>query len=50
MGETRNAYRIFVGKFIWKQPLERPRQRWEDVMEIDFREVGLVDGRWMKVA
>jgi hypothetical protein len=28
MGETRNAYRIVVGKPEGKRPLERPRRRW----------------------
>jgi hypothetical protein len=30
MGETRNAYRLFVGKPEGKGPLGRPRRRWVD--------------------
>jgi hypothetical protein len=30
MGETRNAYRILVGKPEGKTPLGRPRLRWVD--------------------
>jgi hypothetical protein len=30
MGETRNAYRILVGKPERKRPLGRPRHRWVD--------------------
>jgi hypothetical protein len=34
MGETRNAYIIFVGKLLGKQPLGMPRRRWEDSRKI----------------
>jgi hypothetical protein len=27
---TRNAYRLLVGKYEGKRPLERPRRKWED--------------------
>jgi hypothetical protein len=30
MGETRNAYRILMGKLEGKRPLGRPRRRWVD--------------------
>jgi hypothetical protein len=30
MGETRNAYKILVGKYLGKCPFGRPRRRWED--------------------
>jgi hypothetical protein len=39
MGETRNAYRILVGKPEGKRPLGRPRCRWEDDIKIDLREI-----------
>jgi len=35
MGERRSVYRVLVGK-----PLGRPRCRWEDYIEMGFREVG----------
>jgi hypothetical protein len=41
MGETRNAYRILVGKPEWKRPLERPRRRGVDNIKIDLKEIGL---------
>jgi hypothetical protein len=41
MGEGRNVYRILVGKPEGKRPLERPRRRWEDGINMDFREIGL---------
>jgi hypothetical protein len=38
MGETRNAYRILLGKREGKRPLGRPRRRWVDNIKIDLRE------------
>ncbi|KAJ4433358.1 hypothetical protein ANN_15617 [Periplaneta americana] len=40
MGESRNAYRVFVGRPEGKIPFGRPRRRWEDNIKIDLREVG----------
>jgi hypothetical protein len=39
-GETRNAYRILVGKPEAKRPLGRPRRMWVDNIKIDLREQG----------
>jgi hypothetical protein len=33
MGETRNAYRILVGKPEGKRPLGRPRPMWRTILE-----------------
>ncbi|KAJ4435487.1 hypothetical protein ANN_18103 [Periplaneta americana] len=50
MGESRNAYRVLVGRPEGKRPLGRPRRRWEDNIKIDLREVGY-DGRdWINLA
>ncbi|KAJ4441577.1 hypothetical protein ANN_11433 [Periplaneta americana] len=50
MGESRNAYRVLVGKSERKRPLGRPRRRWEDNIKMDLREVGY-DGRdWINLA
>jgi hypothetical protein len=48
MGETRNAYRILVGKPEGKRPLGRPGRRWVDNIKMDLREVwiGLV---WLRI-
>jgi hypothetical protein len=35
LGETRNAYRILVGKPEGKRPLGRPRSRWVANIKID---------------
>jgi hypothetical protein len=40
MGETRDAYRILVGKPEGKRPLGRPRRRWVDNIKMDLREIG----------
>jgi hypothetical protein len=39
MGETRNAYRIILGKPEEKKPLERPRRMWVYDIKIDLREI-----------
>jgi hypothetical protein len=42
MGETRNAYRILVGKPEEKRPLGRPRCRWVDMyLFIVYLKLGL---------
>ncbi|KAJ4449133.1 hypothetical protein ANN_00528 [Periplaneta americana] len=50
MGESRNAYRVVVGRPEGKRPLERPRRRWEDNIEMDLREVGYDDRDWINLA
>jgi hypothetical protein len=42
MGEGRNVYRVLIGKPERKRPLERPRHRWEDGINIELREIDLV--------
>ena len=37
MEESRNVYRVLVGKPEGKRPLGRPRRRWEDNIKIDLR-------------
>jgi hypothetical protein len=41
-GEKRNAYRyrILVEKPEGKRLLGTPRQRWEDIIKMDLREIG----------
>jgi hypothetical protein len=38
-GETRNAYRILVGKPGGKRPLGRPRCRWVDNIKMHIRDI-----------
>ena len=42
--QRRDTYRILVGTSEGMRPLERPRRKWEDNIEMDLREVGW--GRW----
>jgi hypothetical protein len=48
MGETRNAYRILVGKSEGNRPLGRPRRRWVDNIKIDLREVR-TGSTWLRI-
>jgi hypothetical protein len=50
MGETRNVYRILVGKPEEKRPLGRPRRRWVDNIKMDLREIGWDDMDWIELA
>jgi hypothetical protein len=40
MGEERVVHRALVGKPKGKRPLERPRRRWEDNINMYLQEVG----------
>jgi hypothetical protein len=40
LGETRNAYRLLVGKPEGKRSLGRPRRRWVDNIKVYLREIG----------
>ncbi|KAJ4443949.1 hypothetical protein ANN_05738 [Periplaneta americana] len=50
MGESRNAYKLLVGRSEGKRPLGRPRRRWEDNIKMDLREVGCDDREWINLA
>jgi hypothetical protein len=50
MGEGRHVYRVLVGKPEGKKPLERPRRRWEDGIEMDLREIGCGGVEWIHLA
>jgi hypothetical protein len=50
MGETRNAYRILVGKPEGKWPLGRPRRRWVHDIKMNLREIGWDGIDWIELA
>jgi hypothetical protein len=50
MGEERKVYKVLVGKPEGKRPLGRPRRRWEDVIRMDLREIGLGGVDWIRLA
>jgi len=47
IGESRDVYRILVGKLEGKRPLGRPRSRWEDNIKMDIQEVGCGGMDWI---
>jgi hypothetical protein len=49
MGETRNAYRILVGKPEGKRPLGRSRSRWVDNIKVDFRDIEWDGMDWIEL-
>jgi hypothetical protein len=50
MWETRNAYRILVGKPDGKRLLGRQRRRWVDNIKMDLRETGWDAMHWIDLA
>ena len=50
MEQSRNAYRVLVGKPEGKRPLGRPRHRREDNIKINLREVGCDPRDWIALA
>ncbi|KAJ4436993.1 hypothetical protein ANN_17125 [Periplaneta americana] len=50
MGESRNVYRVLVGRPEGKRPLGRQRRRWEDNIKMNLREVGYDDKDWINLA
>ena len=50
MKQSRNAYRVLVGKPEGRRPLGRPRHRREDNIKGDLREVGCDPGDWIDLA
>jgi transcription termination factor 2 len=50
MRETRNAYRILVGKPEGRRPLRRPRRRCVDNIKMDLRGIGRDGIHWIDMA
>jgi hypothetical protein len=50
MGERRGVYRVLVGKPEGKRPFVGPRRRWEDIIKVDFQEVGCGGMDWIELA
>jgi hypothetical protein len=49
-GETRNAYRILVGKPEGKRPQGKPKRRWMDNIKMDLREIEWDGMDWIDLA
>jgi hypothetical protein len=50
MGESRNEYRILVGKPERQRPLGRSRRRWADNIKMYLREIGWDGIDWIELA
>ena len=50
MGERRGLYRVLAGRPEGKNPLGRPRRRWEDNIKLDLQEVGWGIMDWIDLA
>jgi hypothetical protein len=50
MGETRNSYKILVGKPEGEKPLESHRRSWEDNIRMDLRETECGGVDWIHLA
>jgi hypothetical protein len=50
MGETRNAYKVLVGKPEGKRLLGRQRRRWVDNIKLHLREIGWDGMDWIDLA
>jgi hypothetical protein len=50
MGEGRGVYRVLVGRPEGKRPLGRPRRRWEDIIKLDLRKIGIDGANWIRLA
>ena len=50
MEQSRNTYRVLVGRSEGKDLLGRPRHRWEDNIKMDLREVGCDPRVWIDLA
>lgn len=47
IGEMRNSYKILVWEAWIKEPLRRPRHKWEISIKMDFNEIGLDRVDWI---
>jgi len=48
--ESRDVYKVLVGKSEGKSPLGRPRLRWEDNIKMNLQEVGFGGVDWIDLA
>jgi hypothetical protein len=50
MVEGRGVHRVLVGRPEGKRPLERPRRRWEDNINMDITEIRIDGVNWIRLA
>jgi hypothetical protein len=49
-GEVRGVYRVLIVRPEGKRPLGRPRRRWEYIIKMDLREIGINGEKWIRLA
>jgi hypothetical protein len=47
MGQMRKVSKVFIGKSERREPLGRPRHRWEDNIEMDLMKIGWEGVDWI---
>jgi hypothetical protein len=47
MEQGRSAFKILIGTPAGKRPLGRPRCRWEDIIKMDLKEIGINMRNWV---
>jgi hypothetical protein len=50
MREGSGVYRVLVGRPEGKRPLGRPRHKWENIIKMDLREMGINGANWIWLA
>ena len=50
MEEGRRVFKILTGTPTGKRPLGRPRPRWEDIIRMDLKEIGIIMRNWVDFA
>ena len=50
MEEGKITFKILTGKPMGKRPLGRIRQRWEDNIRMDLKEIGINTRNWVDSA
>ena len=50
MEKGRNTFNILTGTLTEKRPLGRPKQRWEDNIRMDLKEIGINTRNWVDSA
>jgi hypothetical protein len=48
--EGRGVYRVLIWRPEGKRSLGRPRDRWEDNIKLDLREIGIDAANWIRLA
>ena len=47
MVESRNAFKMLVGKPTGRWPLRRPKRRWEENYRMNLKQIGISTRKWV---